>query len=458
LAARAIASSSWTAGASRQRLAIFAALWAASILFDLASNHAWSGNALLAVLAAWTLLQPAGVLPLAALAAGHVLTFVRAAPFVSNHTLFAVMVDAALLAAIAVSMTRHRRLRVDVGEIFDTWAPAVRAAVIVLYVFVVFHKLNADFFNPAVSCGTAFYGAQIERFAFLPHTAWAGVLSLYAAIVTEAAIPVLLSVRRTRNVGVLVAAAFHWMLAVNPRDAFYNFSSMLFAVFFLFAAAGPVSAWLARIDTRHVTRTSRAFMLIVAACAIVQAWTRRASGSVDPFLLLWAVYGLGLMAAFAWVVRGRWTESAPRTDVFALPAPALIVLPIVVALNGVSPYVGFKTELSWAMFSNLRTDAARSNHFVVPAAWRMNGDEDDLVAIVASSDRGLAQVGQRGDLIPYFELRRHPDASITYVQHGIIHTFAHVRDDPRYTPLSWIARKTRAFRPVSAAGPETCHH
>lgn len=458
MAARAIASSSWTAGASRQRLAVFAALWAAAILFDLASNHAWAGNALLAALAGWTLLQPDRVTPLAALAAGHLLTFVRAAPFVSNHTLFAVMVDATLLATIAIVMIRHRRLRVDADEIFDTWAPAVRAAVIVLYAFVVFHKLNADFFNPAVSCGTAFYATQIERFAFLPHTAWAGVLSLYAAIATEAAIPVLLSLRRTRNTGVLVAAAFHWMLAVNPRDAFYNFSSMLFAVFFLFAAAGATGAWIARIDTRRVMRASRTFLGVAAGCVVVQAWTRRASGGVDPFLLLWAVYGLGLMAAFVWIVRGRWKHSAPTAAVFTLPVPALVVLPLVVALNGVSPYVGFKTELSWAMFSNLRTDAARSNHFIVPAAWRISGDEDDLVAVVASSDRGLAQVGRRGDVIPYFELRRHPEASITYVQNGVAHAFAHIRDDPRYTPLSWVARKTRAFRPVSAAGPETCHH
>jgi hypothetical protein len=458
LAARAIASSSWTAGASRQRLAVFAALWAAAILFDLASNRAWSGNALLAALAAWTLLQPTSVIPLAALAAGHILTFVRASPFVSNHTLFAVMVDAALLAAIAIVMMRHGRLRADAGEIFDVWAPAVRAAVVVLYVFVVFHKLNADFFNPVVSCGTIFYAEQIKRFAFLPHARWAGILSLYAVIVTEAAIPVLLSVRRTRNAGVLVGAGFHWMLAVNPRDAFYNFSSMLFAVFFVFAAAGPMCEWLARVDPRRVTRASRAFLLVALGCAIVQVWMRRTSGSADQFLLLWTVYGLGLMVSFAWVVRGRWKESAPAGATFMRPAPALIVLPIVVALNGISPYVGFKTELSWAMFSNLRTDSARSNHFIVPAAWRISSDGDDLVSVVASSDRGLAQVGQSGDLIPYFELRRHPDASITYVRSGLTRVFAHVRDDPRYTPLSWIARKTRAFRPVSAAGPETCHH
>jgi hypothetical protein len=458
LIARASATPLKTAHPSRSPLAAFAALWAAASLFDIASNHAWSGFALLAALAAWTLLQPDRLLPLAALATGHVLTLVRAAPFVSNHTLFAGLVNVTLLAAMGLVLMRRRRARVDAGEVFDSWAPAARAALIVLYVFVVFHKLNADFFDPAVSCGTDFYAAQLGRFAFLPHAASAAAASLYAAIASEAAIPVLLSLRRTRNAGVLFAAAFHWMLAVNPKDAFYNFSSMLVAVFFLFAAAGPAGDWLARLGVRRVTRASRTFLLVAGGCAVAQIWMRHAGGSVDPFLLLWMVYGVGLMAGFAWVVRGRWRESARAVDVFALPAPALLALPIVVGLNGLSPYVGFKTEVSWAMFSNLRTDAARSNHWIVPAGFEIGRDADDLVAVTASSDPGLAHVAARGDLIPYFELRRHPEASIAYVQDGVVHAYAHVRDDPRYRPLSWITRKTRVFRPVSAAGPETCRH
>jgi hypothetical protein len=298
----------------------------------------------------------------------------------------------------------------------------------------------------------------LARFAFLPRAASAGAVSLYAAVASEAAIPVLLCLRRTRNAGVLFAAAFHWMLAVNPKDAFYNFSSMLVALFFLFAAAGPAGDWLARVTTRDVRRASRTVLLVVGGCVLAQAWIRRAGGGVDPFLLLWMAYGVGLMAGFAWIVRGRWRASARAANVFALPEPALLVLPIVVGLNGLSPYVGFKTEVSWAMFSNLRTDTTRSNHRIVPAGLEISRDQDDLVAVAASSDPGLARVGQRGDLIPYFEVRRHPDASITYVRNGVVHAYARIRDDPRYTPLPWIARKTRVFRAVSAAGPETCRH
>ena len=44
-----------------------------------------------------------------------------------------------------------------------------------------------------------------------------------------------------------------------------------------------------------------------------------------------------------------------------------MLLPVLVVLNGSSPYLGLKTETSFAMFSNLRTIGGLSNHLLVGA-------------------------------------------------------------------------------------------
>src|SRR6185436_15755395 len=92
-------------------------------------------------------------------------------------------------------LKRHGWRALDEGSaLFDGFAPPVRASVIVLYFFVVFHKLNRDFFDPDISCAAEMFFWLRERLSFLPGGRWVGQLNLYATLVIEAAIPVLLIV------------------------------------------------------------------------------------------------------------------------------------------------------------------------------------------------------------------------------------------------------------------------
>jgi hypothetical protein len=114
------------------------------------------------------------------------------APFISNHWLFTSLINPGILLSIAYLMFKHRRLTVDRAELLATFAPAARMALIVLYFFVVFHKLNADFFDPVVSCGVTFYAAQLSRLPWLPASPLFHIGSIYATIAIEAAIPLML--------------------------------------------------------------------------------------------------------------------------------------------------------------------------------------------------------------------------------------------------------------------------
>jgi len=330
---------------------------------------------------------------------------------------------------------------------------------IVLYFFVVFHKLNADFFDPVVSCGVTFYAAQLARLPWLPASPLFHVGSIYTTIVIEAAIPLMLCFARTRNFGILVGMLFHYVVAMNPISGFYNFSAMLFAMFALFAphrlmSQPPIGSRAFRIGAVAVAAASGAIAVLV------RMLPRTAPPQLDLFLVVWDVYGAALIVAFAahmW--RTRHAVGRPTARLFAMPAQALLVLPLAVFLNGVMPYLGLKTETSWAMFSNLRTEGDRSNHWLIPASSQVFDFQRELVQVTSSSDGSLQWVAKRHQLVPYFEVRRRPAASVSYVRDGVEVRFARVSDDPRFSgEIPLALRKLLWFRPIDPDEHERCRH
>jgi hypothetical protein len=123
------------------------------------------------------------------------------------------------------------------------------------------------------------------------------------------------------------------------------------------------------------------------------------------------------------------------------------------------PYAGLKTETSWSMFSNLRTEGGWSNHYVVPASTQWFDYQRDLVQVTSSSDRFLQALADRNQQIPYFEIRRRSDAAISYVRDGVSYRFARVSDDPAFgSRPTWLLRKLLMFRPVDRLTGQTCVH
>jgi hypothetical protein len=442
----------------RDTLTQFSCLWAAASLFHTASGREWTGLWQVNLAAGWVLLQPGRLVPLAVLAGLQAATTVAKAPFVANHLLLTALLNVALLGAMAIAVVRRRQTPPP-QAVMTLWAPAVRGSVIVFYGFVVFHKLNGDFFNAAVSCAGDFYRAQLERMPFLPRALLAEAASIPLTIGFEAAIPLLLLWRRTRHLGAFVGIAFHWLLALNPKDGFYNFSSMLIAVFYLFASDALAGRADARID-RRIRLAARWFVaVVVVLIGLDVSGAARRAGVPDPFFVLWVAYSTTMLIGAVLAMRGRWTRAADTASTFALTSPAMALLPVVVFVNGLSPYAGLKTETSWAMFSNLRTEGGRSNHWIVPAGVQLFDYQRDLVVLVSSSDRGLQSLAEQGYAIPYFEVRRKPDVSIEYIRNGQRQRYERVADDPAYPgPIPWLLRKGLSFRPIAPGEEQPCVH
>jgi hypothetical protein len=404
------------------------------------------------------LIHPGSIAPFAALAVLQVYGAVDLSPYISNHWLFTTFVNTAILLSAALLIARRSPPRMSRVNLFAAFAPATRLAVIVLYAFAVFHKLNRDFLDPAVSCGTTFYAEQLG-WPFLPQSPAIELASIYAALGFEAAIPLLLCWPRTRVAGIIVGAVFHWVLALNPTDRFYNFSSMLLALFSLVAPAYAVM----RIDPDHARfRFLTGSVLVGFLVALfVKRWAAPAAiAGTDPVFVLWNIYAVAITVGFivlAW--RGRHEHEREHARPFAIRPPILVVLPLVVFLNGLAPYVGLKTDTAWAMFSNLRTEGGRTNHLLMPTRAQAFDFQRDLVQVTGSSDKYLQSLARTRQLVPYFEIRRRPGVSVSYVRDGVERRFAQVSDDPAFSStIPRVVRRLMLFRPVDRGEKQTCLH
>jgi hypothetical protein len=463
-----------TGRSARDCLTVFAVLWALATLFHLWVNpsglgvvddptllglsHVAAGVASISVL-----LRPRSSGRLLVLAALGVVTCWLEAPFLGNHWLIAAFVDLALLASAATCWTRDG---LDTARLAARFLPLARWSLLAFYAFAAFSKLNHAFFEPAVSCGN-FYADELAgslgfgRFRSADGGGWA-VLVPISVVAIEASIPVLLVRRRWRHIGVVVGLVFHSAVALDMTHLFSDFSSVLAALFVLFLPTSFGTDVLA-LARRHPTPmfALKALAVVAAAVVFLIEWTARGERVfVDGRAWAWIAVDAALLAVVVWYLRRE--RPAPETSQLRLSGPPwLVVVPLLVVLNGLTPYVELKTAYGWNMYSNLSTIDGETNHLLVPRTWPVLDAQADLVRVVSSSDPGLnLYVTERFD-IPFLQLRaylsEHRDASITYERAGQRHAVAHASEDPdlvRAVP-EW-QQKLSAFRALDQTEPNRC--
>ena len=435
----------------------FCVLWSLATLFHLVAQDPWPApllSTLLAAAALYLLHRPAAPSRLALLAALQVCESWTTAPFISNHWLFTGLVNLTLLQAYARLAWADRAFAVKPGALYRAFAPIVRLELIILYFFAVFHKLNADFLNPQTSCAVHFYAAQLQSLPF----ALAGAAPIYLTLAVETAIPLLLCWPPSRHAGILLALLFHAVVGFNPISEFYNFSSMVFALLFLFASlrldtAGPGRRFGGLLWWEGLPFFGKVSAVFVGLGLLV-ALNDLFAAPAELVLPLWGLYCVGLSLLF--VLRPKAPLAQPA---FSFRPWSALLVPLLTSLNGCSPYLGLKTETAFAMYSNLRTEGGQSNHLLVPAGVQLFGFQRDLLEIKDSSSGFLASLARRKLMLPFFEVRawlqRHPNTALTYERHAgpSAPPEAQLRQ-----PIPWPLRKLLYFRPVVPSGRQPCFH
>lgn len=421
--------------------------------------------------------RPASVGRLLGLAIVQLLDLAYYLPVVPNHWLLTGILSLTILGAAAAGALRGGRAGLQLGELYQTLTPPVRLSAVIFYFFTFFHKLNTDFLNPDVSCAARFFEQAVSPFPALATLPGVEPGVIWATLTVELCLAVGLAVPRWRAAACLLGVGFHMLLALDASHVFYNFSAVMFAVLWVCLPASRA----ARLARQIGGRSGRGHFLGGYALIVGLAWWFPAeAGRVTAFGFsgLWLAFALTLLSrggllgrfhvlSFVRALRGSSGRPTPPAPIESRPARpyagVLLLVPALVLLNGLSPYLGLKTRTAWQMYSNLNLDAATSNHYLIPYSLDIGGFLADSVRILATSDPALnAEYVQTGRRITWFELRRHvgqhPVTELTYVRPTRPNGPDGRADEAtaRKTLGGWALEKMLIFRPLGAASAGVC--
>ena len=163
-------------------------------------------------------------------------------PFISNHWALTAFVNLSLLLGLWLERGKEGQCGLNSA------VPAIRWQLAVLYFYAVLHKLNEDFLVASTSCAGVFYREQAQAVPLLPQSLAIESANIWLTLGVEALIPLMLFVPRLRVPGAALAAGLHYLVAANPHSHYYNFTAVLFALFFLFVPAAFERTWRSNFD------------------------------------------------------------------------------------------------------------------------------------------------------------------------------------------------------------------
>jgi hypothetical protein len=389
-------------------------------------------------------------------------------PGVANHWIFTLFIDMAILTAAAVALGRGQFNKVKSFDFIDEFAPTVRILLLILYVFAVLHKLNTDFLNIGHSCAIAMISIQnATMWLGTHHPHIASIIDIFlnapgcriffiaCILIIESSIPILLMFSRTRVAGVLLGIGFHTVLSL---DAHYAFSGMLFACYVLFLPRN-VHMSHARMRVWHHSRIFYSRGWILASWGLSLLFVKLLSSVGRSHGLTLTAFMYGLVLLFEIYNKASHVTPYEYSARFLSPRQSaqFVVLALII-LNGASPYLGFKTESSFAMFSNLRTEGGVSNHIFIPP-FQLFNFQKEIIKIISSTDEKLqAYADQQYGLVPaHFkrllqERYRHgrTDVRVIYAINEQVEEITSADDLQKLGAEGPFAlRKVAWFRPVS---------
>ena len=456
---------------------MFTVLWAVASLFHMAHSSVFDAElnlALLTLAAFFAIFRPS-LKSLLVLIGLQIFDAVFRMPFTTNHWIFTAFVNFTIVHVIFFLILRKKGFTLREGEVFKTFAPLLRVEVVILYFFAVFHKLNSGFFTPATSCATELLKAQ-SLDAVIPLTNELFIFNAYFTLFAELSIPVLLCFRQTRNAGVMVGLIFHCILSYSTYNAFYDFSSLMFAAYFVFLNPGfsvmvhdsfkdIKSSFSSFFQKYSLARVAYTILFVVFAVGTVYALNKQLNSARTVHLyFFWSIYCALFVAFLVIFMVRRNRAAAPIEPAFRARHWSLFILPVIVFLNGTLPYLGLKTENSYSMFSNLRTEGGMTNHFIVPATAQIFDYQKEVVEIVSSTDPVLQKLAEENMAMVLFEFRNYvhkrKPARVEYLRNGEKKVVT-IEDQASLQALGenpYVLGKLMKFRPFVVSGPQPCSH
>ena len=380
------------------------------------------------------------------------------APAQSNHTMIRHAVLLGYWLSFAIAWIRGS----DWQAIFMRFAPAGQGALIVMYIFGIFHKINTDFLNPETSCAVTLWQEMP-----IPLSLLQGVLIDYAVIygtfIAEGLLILMLLTPRWRHVGIIGGILFHTLLALSGYAMYITFTMLSISLHTLFISGDAAK----RIIQSPELKTAQAYfvrplfllsMFILIATMTLAAILREYSTAT--------LMALPIILPLVWVVFRYGRSQQPLIDHRRLWGTRAvgIVTTLLLFANCVTPYLGLKTAQTVGMFANLRLEAGVSNHLLMPVPGPFTYLERVAVIEDPGSDRGLMGYKNSNLAIVYYDLlarlHDHPENRVTFTLNGERFTNVGAGDlsaeiEATLHP-AWF-RKWFHFQQVMLTQPEPCN-
>ncbi|MEO0413603.1 MAG: HTTM domain-containing protein [Verrucomicrobiota bacterium] len=365
-------------------------------------------------------------------------------------------------------------------------APVLRLSIILIYVWAAVQKMNQDYLNPEFSCAAVLHKEIAAYFSpLIPTDNWALYAAIYGSLLLEISIPFLLFFRRTFLIGIVTAVCFHLWLAIHPAAGIYSFSALILGAVYLFQPTRAKDAlrgimhkqlcWLGqgceeKGQKRLVWGLTVLFFGFLGTQIGLYLIIDR---SYDTFEIANRVGFSAFMLWGCWLganyVLAAWKARA-NTGARSFPwrwSIAVLGLGLVL-FNGAMPWLGGKTQTSFSMYSNLRSEG-RGNHLFFNRMDLMPFQKDMVTVISSKPDilnptlqpKGIQQFANRGNaILPYFELRRlisnlEGDFDVSYERNGEVQRIIRSQhlvtgDADLIHPHSLLARKLLWFRRLNS--------
>lgn len=404
---------------------------------------------------------------LALLAASQCISYLSRMPIASNHYTLMLFGNLALMIATWTAWRKHPEAERS-EAVYRQLRAVVPWLLFVLYFWGTFHKLNPAYLNPDVSCGAELMSRLESAVGLEParFTAWLAIVSTFLC---EAGALFLLAMRWGWAPAVVFVLPFHLAIGATGFAYYVDFSALVLAMFvplFDDARLEPLRRLWLKLEPVFAKLRGARHALPALVTLLVYLGVSQSASSVrfGPELLIAGIAGCLLYAALAACAIHAFRRqrlSGPRPLGRLQAGFALLVT--LFFLNGACPYLGFKTESSIAMYSNLRTEGI-SNHLLVPQSWQLTNLQTP-VRITRTNIRSLKRYRRKEQGVVWFELWRavkeSPQGYVEYEVNGTARLYdgrpGKARETALYVP-PWILQKLWRFKPVSFHTPQPCVH
>ena len=378
-------------------------------------------------------------------------------PISSNNQTTAFFLSALVATSLLISLLKQKKGSLDRNDIQELIRGPGKLILVCMYIFGIYHKLNTDFFDPTVSCAVELY-KPIAAIIGQENNQIGHWVAIYLTFLIEGIAILGLLTNRYRKIGIALGVPFHIIIGFTGYAFYMDFSTIVLAMYTLSITDDSMH----KINTafhKHVkstyARTTISYLPALVALLIlshVAACDGVCSG--QTFMPIFAAYSIPIyfILLFSKVNKHR---------VFTYSG-SLYLIPFAFFLNGLSPYLGLKTESAIAMFSNLHVEGLSTNHFIHGVIPGFANYSDEIIKVIESNQPELPKGSQ---LVRYDFDRRLAilnEVELTVTSNMLVTGQATIVSSESwvntYESTNWLIKKFLVFKPVDTSNPKVCTH